>query len=439
MTTIAFIGAGSATFTRRLVGDILSFPALEGSRVVLHDVDEVRLGTADRLARNLARTAGRHLDIVTTTDRRRALAGASYVVLLLQVGGLEAVRLDTDIPARFGLLQTIADSYGIGGIVRALRTVPVLLDICTDAHDVGDHPLVLSHVNPMGTTCWAMSAASSLPVVGLCHSIPYTANYLARDLGIERHAVAYTAAGLNHLAFFLRFEHKGENLMPRLHRLYLEGKAPTKNRLRYEVLAQLGWFVSESSEHFAEYTPWFFKRDRHDLVENFGIPIDDFERRAALRDQEWRDIVDDLDAGRPLEAKRSEEFTIPIIDSLETGERRTVYVNVPNRDLVTNLPADAVVEIPCTVDSDGLRPHCVGPLPPVLAGLLAPHVAVQRLVVDAVLHGRLRSVYEAAVLDPRVGAELDLRQIRTMVDLLVEAHELPLRDEVAFVAEAVRP
>jgi len=426
MPKLVIVGAGSATFTGRLLGDLTTFPELGGSNVVLHDIDEGRLATATALGHRIIESAGFRTRITATTDRARALEGADHVIILVQVGGAAAMETDLSIPARYGLDQTIGDSYGIGGIMRGLRTIPVLLDVVADAAEFADAPTILNFANPMAANCWAMNDFAPLPIVGLCHSVPYTANYLARDLGIGRRELEYVVAGINHLAFFLELRHNGADLRPRLEALYRDGLSPAKNKVRYELLARIGYFVTESSEHFAEYNPWFLKKGRPDLISRFNIPVNDMLRRQELRVAEWRATEELLVSAERVQVSRSEEFALPIIASMVTDQVRHVYANVRNEGAILNLPRDCIVEVPCSVDAAGVHPAPVGCLPPVLQGMMEPHITVQRLLVEAAVTGRRQSVYEAAMLDPHTAAVLDLDQIWELVDLLLDAHRAVL-------------
>ncbi len=284
MARIVFIGAGSTVFARNLLGDILSYEELAGSEIVLFDVDGERLATSELVARRLADTADVPPKIVATTDRRAALDGADYAINMIQVGGYEPCTVtDFEIPTSFGLRQTIADTLGIGGIMRGLRTVPVLVAMCADMAELCPDVWFLNYTNPMAINCWAMNRATAIRNVGLCHSVQHTAYELSVDLGVPYREIDYLAAGINHMAFYLRFEHDGADLYPRLRALADSGQVPAKNRVRYELLRHFGYFVTESSEHFAEYVPWFIKRDRPDLVERFNIPLDEYPRRCLAQ------------------------------------------------------------------------------------------------------------------------------------------------------------
>lgn len=424
MAKITFIGAGSTVFAKNLLGDILAVPELAGSTISLFDVDEERLRVSEAVARRTAEALGACPSIEATTDRRRALDGAAYALAMFQVAGYRpGTVVDFEVPKRFGLRQTIGDTVGIGGIMRGLRTIPVLLDMCRDMEEVCPDVLLLNYVNPMAMLCWAVDRASPIRTVGLCHSVPLTIEELAADIGVPAAEIGYVCAGINHLAFYLRLERAGEDLYPLVRRVVEEGRVPAHNRVRYEMLRWLGYFVTESSEHFSEYVPWFIKRDRPDLVERFNVPLDEYPRRCEAQIAAWEVLRDLLVAGDdPLPVRASHEYAATIIRSCEVGTPSVVYGNVPNRGLLDDLPDGCCVEVPCLVDRAGVQPVRIGALPPQLAALMRTNVGVQQLTVEAALTGRRQHVYQAAMLDPHTGAELDLDQIGALVDELIEAH-----------------
>ena len=462
MAKITFIGAGSTVFAKNLMGDILSFPELADSTITLFDIDSERLRTSEIVANKLSGSLGVKPTIESTTDRKRALDGADYAISMIQVGGYHpATVTDFEIPKKYGLRQTIADTLGIGGIMRGLRTIPVLLDMCHDMEEVCPDVTFLNYVNPMAMNCWAIDRGSKIKTVGLCHSVQGTAGELARDIGIPLDEINYVCAGINHVAYYLRFEHNGEDLYPKIRQVLEEGRVPDWNRVRYEMFKRLGYFVTESSEHFSEYNPWFIKRDRPELIEEFNIPLDEYPRRCEVQLGEWSTMRDALESPDPdslvkyeksrreerlqrLEAKdpqraaqlraeaeaeeesgkahRSNEYGSLIIHSMETGEPRVVYGNVANNGLIDNLPQGCCVEVPVLVDKNGLQPTKIGALPPQLAAVMQTNINVQGLTVEAALTGKREHIYHAAMLDPHTAAELSLDQIWSLVDELVEAH-----------------
>lgn len=452
---ITFIGAGSTVFTRSLVGDILSVPELASAELRLFDIDEDRLALSEATVRALAGQLHARPTIIATTDRVRALDGADFAFNTIQVAGFRpGTVLDFEIPRRYGLRQTIGDTLGIGGIMRALRTIPVILDMLADMERWCPDVLHLNYVNPMSMIVMAANRASDVRTVGLCHSVQGTAHELARDVGVPPDEVSYLAAGINHLSFYLRFEHERRDLYPELMRIAAEGREPQENRVRYEVLRRLGYFVTESSEHFAEYVPWFIKRGRPDLIERFGIPLDEYLGRCEASEIVWPFVRAELTAPgsqdrsevqRGLAAmtyplmdharawtvaqfdrlhrfERSNEYGATIIESVITGRPSVIYGNVPNVGLIDALPNAASVEVPCLVDENGVQPTRVTGLPPQLTALMRSHVSVHELVVEALLHGREEHVYHAAMMDPHTAAELSLDEIVAMVDELLVAH-----------------
>ncbi|MGA7393423.1 MAG: alpha-glucosidase/alpha-galactosidase [Terrimicrobiaceae bacterium] len=421
---ITFIGAGSTVFAKRLIGDILSFPELANSKICLHDIDVNRLKTSEIVARRITQTLGAQSTVEVTTDRSRAFDGATYAINMIQVGGYRPCTVtDFEIPKRYGLRQTIADTLGIGGIMRAVRTIPVLIDMCRDMERICPNVVHLNYANPMAMNCWALSEATRIQTIGLCHSVQYTAGELARDIGVPIEEINYVVAGINHVAFFLRFERNGRDLYPEIHRVASEGRVPDGNRVRYDMFKRLGYFVTESSEHFAEYTPWYIKRGREDLVRRFNIPLDEYPRRCESQMAEWESLRTELEGSdKPLEIRRSVEYGSLIIHSLETGAPRVVYGNVANRDLIENLPSGCCVEVPCLVDKNGVQPVRVGRIPSQLAALMQTNINVQALTVEAVLKGDPSLIHHAAMLDPHTASELDLDQISALVDDLLAAH-----------------
>ena len=462
MAKVTFIGAGSTVFARNLLRDLFIFPELREMTISLMDIDADRLRTTEVVARRLAEQAGAHPTIEVTTDRRHALDGADYAVNMIQVGGYQpSTVVDFEVPKRYGLRQTIADTLGVGGIMRALRTIPVMLDMCRDMEAVCPDVLFLNYTNPMAMLTWAMNTATRIKTVGLCHSVQHTAGHLARILDIPEAEITFVCAGINHMAFYLRFERQGQDLYPRLHRVIDEGRVPAYDRVRFEMFRRLGYFVTESSEHFAEYVPWFIKRDRPDLIEQFNIPLDEYPQRCERQIADWelmRCALEDADPEAivryererrekrlalvaekdPLRAEslrrewaeeeasqtphHSGEYGTLIIHARETNQPRVVYGNVLNEGLIDNLPQGCCVEVPCLVDGAGVQPVRVGALPPHLAALMRTNVNVQELTVKAALEERRDYIYHAAMLDPHTAAELSLEQIYALVDDLIAAH-----------------
>jgi alpha-galactosidase len=423
MAKVTFIGAGSTVFARNLLGDILGHEELAGSEIALHDIDGRRLETSELVAHKICDALHAPAKVTATTDRGAALEGADYVINMIQVGGYEPCTVtDFEIPKRFGLRQTIGDTLGIGGIMRGLRTIPVLLRICADMEELCPDAWFLNYTNPMAMNCRAINRASNIRTVGLCHSVQGTAFELSLNLGIPYQEIDYLAAGINHMAFYLRFERNGEDLYPQLRALAESDRVPADNLVRYEMLRRFGYFVTESSEHFAEYVPWFVKRDRPELIDRFNIPLDEYPRRCEAQIADWDAERERLERDGVVEVHRSFEYAATIIRSIETGRPRTVYGNVANYGLIDDLPSGCTIEVPCLVDGNGVQPTRIGALPPQVAALIRTNVNVQELTVEAALTRRTDHVYHAAMLDPHTSAELDLDQITEMVDALIAAH-----------------
>jgi alpha-galactosidase len=432
---VVFIGAGSVEFTKNLLGDILSFPELAGSEIVLHDIDPERLEAGTAIARWTSDTLGPPASISATLDRRAALEGADYVINMVQVGGHDATLLDFEIPLRHGLRQTIGDTLGIGGIFRALRTIPVMLGVAEDMAEECPDAWLLNYTNPMAMLCWAVYDGSSVDrVVGLCHSVQETTRHLARLVGVPFEDVTFLGAGINHQSFILRFERDGENLYPLLDEA-IERDPELARTVRVELYKRLGHFPTESSEHSAEYVPWFMRHD--DLVEHFRISVGEYVQRSEENLHEYERIRAALASGKGFEIERSLEYASLIIDSIETGKERVIYGNVRNSGLIENLPNGCCVEVPCLVDRAGVQPTHVGELPPQLAALNRTFANVCELTVRAALEGKPEHVYHAAMLDPNAASSLTLDEIEAVVDELLVAHGAALPESL-WTAVAAR-
>ncbi|MBB2973255.1 alpha-glucosidase/alpha-galactosidase [Mesorhizobium sp. RMAD-H1] len=430
MTKICLVGAGSTVFAQNILGDVLSNPAVSDYVISLFDIDPERLKTSEIVARRICEALNLcNVRVEATLDRREALKGSDFVILMMQVGGYKpATVTDFEVPKRYGLRQTIADTLGIGGIFRGLRTIPVLEEICRDMEDVCPNALLMQYVNPMAINCWAIKEiAPSIRTVGLCHSVQHTAGHLAECLGENIADINYVSAGINHVAFFLKYEKQladgsREDLYPRLKALAAEGRVPEGDRVRFDVLKRLGYFVTESSEHFSEYTSWYIKDGRNDLIDSLNIPLDEYIRRCKVQIAEWHALRRDLEGDKPIEVCRSNEYAAGIIHAAVTGEPALVYGNVPNNGLIDNLPDPCVVEVPCHVDRNGIQPIRIGRIPSQLAAVMSLSISVQQLTVEAALTKKRDRIYQAALLDPHTSAELSPDQIWKLVDELIEAH-----------------
>lgn len=437
MVKVTFIGAGSTIFMKNIVGDMLHFPALRDARIALMDIDPARLAESELVAKAMVAKMGTGAAIEANTDRRRALDGADFVVTAFQVGGYQpATVTDFDIPRRYGLRQTIADTLGVGGIMRGLRTVPHLWAVAGDMADVCPDALLLQYVNPMAINTWALAERyPQVRQVGLCHSVQNTVAEIAHDLDLPASELRYKVAGVNHVAFFVRLEHEGRSLYPALREGYRAGRLPKPpllrprcpNRVRYEVMEHLGYFCTESSEHLAEYVPWFIKDGREDLIEHFGIPLDEYPTRCVEQIESWGKQAEALraageNAADLVDTARSHEFAAELMNAAVTDRPYTIYGNLPNRGQLPDLPMGAAVETPCLVDANGIQSTTVTGLPPQLVALMRSQINVQELTVRALLDENPENLYHAAMLDPHTAAELDLRQIRALVTDLLAAH-----------------
>ncbi len=419
MTKIAMIGAGSVVFVKNLLTDILDFPELRDATIALHDIDKERLETAGMMARWTAAQFGASARIEEHADRRACLDGADFVINMVLIGGTEAIVPEFDIPEKYGLKQTIADTVGIGGIFRGLRTIPFMLEMVQDMREVCPDALLLNYTNPMSILTWAVyKAFPAQRVVGLCHNVQYTSRDLASYLGVDLSRLSYDCGGINHMTWFLRLEIDGVDAYPRLREAMNNPAIFARDKVRFEMMRQLGWFVSESSRHCAEYVPYFLKNA--DAIREYDIPVGDLKNRSAQKIARYQESRRMLLAGEPLPLERSMEYGSNIIHAMVTNRPQLIYGNVMNTHLIENLPEGCCVEVPVVVDRNGLRPCHVGTLPPELAAHCAPHVFVQDLVVRAALDGDRERVYRAAILDRHAAAVLTLPQIRAMVDELID-------------------
>jgi alpha-galactosidase len=422
MTTpkITFVGAGSVVFTQGLLADLFTYPELDGAHVALHDIDPERLATALAAARRIAAVRGVKPVLTAHADRREALAGADFVVNMVQIGMGESTRVDFAVPARYGLRQTIGDTLGIGGIFRALRTFPFLKALGADIADVCPAAWLLNYTNPMAMNVQYLTEATGLTrVVGLCHSVYWTVHGLADLVGVPFDEVTYVAAGVNHQAWVLRFEHGGADLYPRLAEL-AAGDEQLRRRVRFDMFRRLGYYPTETSEHSAEYVAWYLKHDSE--IERLRLPVGAYLDIVAENEAEYERTREAIAGDRPLTVEGTNEYAPQIIHSVVTGTPRTVYGNVVNRGLIENLPAAGAVEVPCLADGTGIRPTRIGGLPPQLAALNRTYLSVTDLVVRAAVEDDPRHIRHAAMTDPATAAALPVERIWDLCDDLVRAH-----------------
>ncbi len=422
MPKIAMIGAGSVVFANNILGDLLTYPELKDNlEFSLVDIDPKRLAVAESYARRRIEFEGSKAKVTATADLGEALKGADYVINMVQVGGFKATLADFNIPARYGLKQTIADTHGIGGIFRALRTIPVVLNICEKIEKYCPEALLVNYSNPMAMNVWTAYRASSVRIIGLCHSIQLTAAMVANYMDIPVNELRYRAAGINHICWFLELSYQGRDAYPLLFEAMNDPLTYSSDRVRFEIMRHFGRFVSESSEHMAEYVPYFIPRE--ELIEELKIPINEYLRRCEEQDIEF-EKTGEIAAGRRDMPQhfRTFEYAAPIIKAMETNQPALIYGNLENNGVITNLPNGCCVEVPCLVDGSGINPVHVGELPPQLAALNKIHINVQELTVKAALEKRPDYIYYACRLDPRASAVLSLQQINSLVEELWAAH-----------------
>lgn len=419
---------------KNILTDILLESELNSSEITLYDIDSSRLKTSQIVADKIASSLKVSASIKSTNDRKKALKEADFVIVMIQVGGYKpSTLIDFEIPAKYGLQQTIADTVGIGGIMRGLRTVPVLVEIAEEMLELCPRAMMLQYVNPMAINCLGLSHfVPELRYVGLCHSVQGTVADLARDIGEDFNKIEFECSGINHMSFFTKFAKKlnngsTEDLYPKILQKGETGDFGTNwdgcsNKVRYEVLKKLGYFVTESSEHFAEYTPWFIKSHQKDLIRKFDIPINEYIRRCEKQILEWDKQEKDMLSNPKIDNNKSVEYASRVILSMITGKKDIIYGNVLNTNLIPNLPNNSCVEVPCVVQKDDLVPQVVPPLPIHLANLIQTNISVQQLTVEALKTRKKDSIYYAAMLDPHTAGELNLDQIWKMVDELIDAH-----------------
>ncbi len=446
MTKLTIIGAGSAVFTKNIITDLLSLDSFKKMEIALQDIDPVRLKASHELLNLISEKLNASPKITSYTDRRESLVGSDFVQTTIQVGGYEpSTVIDFEIPREFGLKQTIADTLGIGGIMRGLRTIPVLLDVAKDIMEVCPKAIWLQYVNPMCANMIAINNSfPEIKTVGLCHSVQGTAEMLAKDLGEKVEDIEYLCVGINHMAFYQKFEKKSndgpnEDLYPRLkiiadkivndeklssrsEKINHESDKILHEKVRYEILRRFGYFVTESSEHFAEYVPWFIKQNRQDIIDKYKIPIEEYIDRCKHNIKLWDQLEKDMTPIYEQPLKRSNEYASYIMDAVINNNKLIINANVMNDGYIENLPSNCCVEIPCLINSKGYFPKKFGKLPEHLAALMRTNINVQILTAEAALTGKKEYIYHAAMLDPLTAANLSIDEIYSMTDKMIEAH-----------------
>lgn len=424
---ITFMGAGSSVFAKNVLGDCMLTPALCDATFALYDIDPQRLEDSRMMLENINRNHGNkaHIEAYLGVENRKdALRGANFVVNAIQVGLYEPCTVtDFEIPRKYGLRQTIADTLGIGGIFRALRTIPVMFDFARDMEEVCPDAWFLNYTNPMAMLTGAMLRGTSVKTIGLCHSVQVCCSGLMQGLGMEYDEnVQWKIAGINHMAWLLEVTKNGADLYPEIKRRALERTEKHNDMVRYEIMKQFGYYVTESSEHNAEYMPYFIKDKYPELIDRFNIPLDEYPRRCINQIEKWGKMREELVTNTALTHERTHEYASYIMEAMVTNKPYKIGGNVINNGLITNLPAKACVEVPCMVDATGVTPTYVGELPVQLAALNMTNINVQLLTVEAALTQKKDYIYQAAMLDPHTASELSIDDIRAMCDDLITEH-----------------
>ncbi len=442
MKKIVFVGAGSVVFTKNLLNDLFSYPTLRNLFVIrLMDIDEERLQVAAKMTKEIAKERKVDVKIEAYTVLEEAIKGADYIINTVQIGGKEATYVDFDIPEKYGLKQTIGDTHGIGGVMRFLRTAPFMKELVETIEKFSPNALLINFTNPMSMIMWYVNSISDIKNVGLCHSIPNTLMQISKYVGVPFQEVNYKVAGINHMAWILEFEKNGEDLYPLLFKAMNNEKIWEKDAVRFEILKNFSYFVTESSEHNAEYVPYFIKDP--DIIKKLKIPIREYISRVELNEKVYQTYkeyylenkIDMKNAGERLlqeyyggdesdEDRSGEphEYALQIVNALESGKETMIYANVPNNGMIENFPRDCIVEIPCLVDKNGIQQTYIGNLPPQLAALNIEQIQVQRLAVMAALEGKKEYVHYSILLDPLATSILSMDKIHRMVEELMDAH-----------------
>ncbi len=425
MSKITFLGAGSTVFAKNVLGDCMLTPSLADFEFALFDIDPERLRDSEMMLNNLKLTSGSKAKIVAYTDRKEALRGAKYVVNAIQVGGYDPCTItDFEIPKKYGLRQTIADTIGIGGIFRNLRTIPVMLDFARDIQEVCPDAWFLNYTNPMAVLTNVMNTYGHVKTVGLCHSVQVCVPHLFNSLGMDPTGVQSKTAGINHMGWLLEVTRDGVDLYPEIKERAARKQREEKHHdmVRFELMFKFGYYVTESSEHSAEYHPYFIKRNYPELIDELNIPLDEYPRRCVNQIERWKTMRNELVGNKDLKHERTHEYASYIMEAMETNQPFKIGGNVMNTGLIPNLPAEACVEVPCLVDASGVTPTYVGNLPPQLAALNRTNINTQLVTIEAAMTQKKEHIYQAAMLDPHTASELSMDEIVSLCDDLIEAH-----------------
>lgn len=425
MAKITFMGAGSSVFAKNVLGDCMLSPVLQDSEIALYDIDPQRLKDSEMMLGNLNKNHGGKATIkayLGVDNRRDALRGADFVVNAIQVGLYDPCTIiDFEVPKKHGLKQTIGDTLGIGGIFRALRTIPVLEGFANDMKEVCPDAWFLNYTNPMAMLTGAL-LRFGIKTVGLCHSVQGCVPGLLGPLGISQENVKWKISGINHQAWLLEISRDGKDLYPEIKEKAFARPTPHNDQVRYEIMKRFGYYVTESSEHNSEYVPYFIKNSHPELIERFNIPIDEYPRRCVNQIKNWENMRKELVENHDLKHERTGEYASYIMEAMLTDVPYRIHGNVMNTALITNLPQDAVVEVPCLVDRNGVNPCHVGNLPQQLAAINRTNINVQLVTVEAALTKKKDLIYNAAMLDPHTSSELTIDEIISLCDDLIAAH-----------------
>ncbi|SDN90643.1 alpha-glucosidase/alpha-galactosidase [Alkalicoccus daliensis] len=425
MKKITFIGAGSTVFAKNVLGDCMFVSALDDFEFALHDIDEERLRDSERMLTNLAQKYNSSIHITASLDRKTALKDAKYVINAIQVGGYEpSTVIDFEIPKKYGLRQTIGDTIGIGGLFRTLRTIPVMQGIADDMEKVCPEAWLLNYTNPMAALTGYMQRHSNIKTVGLCHSVQICTEHLFKALDMDHSEIGEKIAGINHMAWLLEVKKDGEDLYPEIKQRAKEKQTEKHDDMvRFELMDKFGFYVTESSEHNAEYHPYFIKRNYPELIDRLNIPLDEYPRRCVNQINEWGKMREEMVHDTQLTHERSLEYGSRIIEAMETNVPFKFGGNVSNEGgLISNLPTKACVEVPCVADRNGIIPGYIGDIPEQLAALNRTNINTQLLTIEAAVTLKKEHVYQAAMLDPHTSAELSMDDIISLCDDLMEAH-----------------
>lgn len=424
MDKITFLGAGSTVFAKNVLGDCMTVEALQDFEFALYDIDEQRLHDSEMMLNNLKKNLHSNVTVKAYHNRKEALSGAKYIINAIQVGGYDPATItDFEIPKKYKLRQTIADTLGIGGIFRNLRTIPVMQAFADDIKEVCPNAWFLNYTNPMAVLTNIM-LKEGIKTIGLCHSVQVCTNDLLDSLDLPKDNIQSKIAGINHMAWLLEIKQNGKDLYPEIKkRAKAKQKSKHDDMVRFEILDKFGFYVTESSEHNAEYHPYFIKNLYPELIDDYNIPLDEYPRRCIKQIEEWSQMRDDIVNDQNLTHQRSNEYGSYIIEAMETNKPFKIGGNVLNTGgLISNLPENAVVEVPCLVDASGVAPTYIGNLPEQLAALNRTNINTQLLTIEAALTNDKSKIYQAAMLDPHTASELSINDIISLCDDLIEAH-----------------